>query len=138
MDRGNTTHSARVDDELAHETRSLEQGAPIEAHAEEFKLQEPGGEDEPSIEPMPAGRDDLPPGGLSAEEIEARSEIARSLPRSMFPAEAHQLAEAAQGSGARDAVVAQLRSLPAGRVYEEVGEVWHDLGGRDESDLGRS
>ena len=39
MERGSDKHSPRVDEELEHETRSLEQGAPIESRVEEYREQ---------------------------------------------------------------------------------------------------
>ena len=40
MERGSDKHSPRLDDELDHETRSLQQGAPVESRVEEHREQE--------------------------------------------------------------------------------------------------
>ncbi len=40
-DRGNTTHSPEVDEQLAHEAQSIVQGHGSNAHVEEFRQSEP-------------------------------------------------------------------------------------------------
>ena len=50
MERGSDKHSPRIDDEMHHEVRSLEQGAPVEARVEEFREQEGPGDDQPMPE----------------------------------------------------------------------------------------
>jgi hypothetical protein len=50
LERGSDKHSPRVDEELDHETRSLQQGAPLESRVEEFREQEGPGEDQPTPE----------------------------------------------------------------------------------------
>ncbi|HET9770889.1 MAG TPA: hypothetical protein VFS16_08370 [Acidimicrobiia bacterium] len=52
MERGSDKHSARVDEELERETRSLTHGgAPAEARSEEFSMEElVGDEDDPTPE----------------------------------------------------------------------------------------
>ena len=56
MERRSTKHGPRLDDELKREVQSLERGAPVEAHKEEFREHEgPGdGEPMPSRERMPS------------------------------------------------------------------------------------
>lgn len=48
---------------------------------------------------------------------------------SAFPGTASVLADVAEEQSAPPDLVAALRSLPEGRVYETVAEVWADLGG---------
>lgn len=50
MDRGSDKHSPRVDDEMDRETSSMTQGSPIEARADEARMKEPAGDDEPTPE----------------------------------------------------------------------------------------
>ncbi len=50
MERGSDKHTPRLDDELDHETRSMTQGSPIEARADEERMKEPAGDDEPTPE----------------------------------------------------------------------------------------
>lgn len=47
MERGSDKHAPRVDDEMERETRSMTQGSPIEARAEEGRLKEGPGDGEP-------------------------------------------------------------------------------------------
>ena len=57
MQRDGTKHGPRLDDALKKETESLERGAPVAAHAEEYREQEGAGEGErePSWRPVPPG-----------------------------------------------------------------------------------
>ena len=48
MERGSDKHAPRVDEEMERETRSMTQGSPIEARAEESRMKEPPAEDEPT------------------------------------------------------------------------------------------
>jgi hypothetical protein len=52
VERGSDKHSPRVDEEMKHEVRSLEQGAPLEARVEEFREQEGPGDDQPTPQPI--------------------------------------------------------------------------------------
>jgi hypothetical protein len=47
MERGNSKHSGRVDDEMEHEVESLTRGAPVEARVEEHLEKEGAGDGEP-------------------------------------------------------------------------------------------
>lgn len=119
----NTTHSPRVDDQLAHEAHALTHGAPDDGRQEGRRDQVGGdGEPEPVVD-------------RSAEdaELDERSRLAATLRPGAFPATATVLAGIAEGAHAAAHHVAALRSLPEGRVYEEFGEVWRDLGGDVES-----
>lgn len=50
MERGSDKHAPRVDDEMERETRSMTQGAPVEARAEESRMKEPSDDGEPEPE----------------------------------------------------------------------------------------
>ena len=126
MERGSDKHSPRVDEELDHETRSLQQGAPIESRVEEFREQEGPGEDQPTPEPrLTEGRT----GSLDLDDAEARSEIARYLDPSAFPADREGLVANAEANNAPEAVLERLQALPAGRTYEAMPDIWAGLGG---------
>jgi hypothetical protein len=47
MERGSDKHGPQLDDEMDRETRSMTQGSPIEARADESRMKEPPGDDEP-------------------------------------------------------------------------------------------
>ena len=118
----NTTHSPRVDDQLAHETDALTHGAPDDARQEWRRDQVPvEGEPEIFVE-----RDD------SDGELETRSRLAASLIPSAFPGTGASLADVAELNNASPDFIAALRSLPEGRVYAAFSEVWQDLGGEVE------
>lgn len=115
----NTTHSPRVDDQLAHETNALTHGAPDDSR-QEPRRDQVGGDEEPVTV---VDRDE------SDAEIDERSRLAAALVPSIFPATGAVLADAAEAANASGDQVAALRSLPEGRVYETFAEVWADLGG---------
>lgn len=115
----NTTHSPRVDDQLAHETHALTHGAPDDGRQEARRDQVAGdGEPEPSVHR-----------GDADAELDERSRLAAALRPGAFPATGAVLADLAEEAHALPHHVTALRSLPEGRVYEEFGDVWRDLGG---------
>src|SRR5579884_697869 len=110
MERETTKHAARLGEE---------------------RVQESPSEDEAAIDP--GARPDLAlPGGLSPEEIDARSELARHLSRTVFPADRTQLLDAAVGDEAPDRVLALIRQLPEGITFATVQAAWDALGGHHE------
>ena len=88
MERGNTEHSPRLDDQLKHEVEGMMR-AERPTHAEEWREPEPAGEDQP--DPGALGEpDDRQPGtppGMTNEEIQLRSDLAAHLTRATFPAD---------------------------------------------------
>ena len=125
MERGSDKHSPRVDEELDHETRSLQQGAPLESRVEEFREQEGPGEDQPVPQPHLTEATD----SLDLDDAEARSDIARYLDPSAFPADRDGLLDNAEANNAPEVVLERLKALPAGRTYEGLPDVWAALGG---------
>ena len=125
MERGSDKHSPRVDEELEHETRSLRQGAPIESRVEEFREQEGPGEDQPT----PATRVTEATGSLDLDDAEARSDIARYLDPSAFPADREGLLANAEANNAPEVVLERLQALPGGTTYDALPDVWAALGG---------
>jgi hypothetical protein len=130
MERGSNKHGPLLDEQLDHETRSLRHGAPIESRADDRRLQEDSGDDEPVVDALLTSPVDV--GGLQHDEIEARSELARHLQPSIFPAERSKLVASATALGAAPALVDALAQLPD-RSYENVQAVWAALGGHIES-----
>src|SRR5438309_1024540 len=97
MERGSDKHAARTDDELAHEVRSMTQGAPVEARADEHREHEGPADGEPTPDARLSGDRGLtPPDSLSFDEVEARSELARYLERKAFPGDRDALIVSAQ------------------------------------------
>jgi hypothetical protein len=132
MQRGSDKHSPRVDEQLGAEVAGLV-AAGRDTHAEEWKSAEPSGEDQPEVDLSADG--DLHggvPDGMTEADVEGRSRLAAYLGKGVWPATGEQLVEVAQGRNAPDAVLDQLRALPAGRVFTNVQEAWTELGGGHE------
>src|SRR5207248_9963982 len=74
MDRGNSKHGPRLDDEMEHEVRGILQGG-VDTRAEEWHDPEPAGEDQPNPSRAPVGyeRAGAPP-GMTPAEVDERSE----------------------------------------------------------------
>ena len=127
MRRETTKHGPRLDDALARETRSLEQGAPIEPRVEEWKEQESPGETERDVDARTA-----PPGSLGGDDVEGRRELSRHLRASAFPADREALLAEAKSQNAPEPVLAALRQLQASVSYGTVHEVWAALSGYED------
>jgi len=123
-----TKHSARVDDELEHETQGMVRSGHT-TRAEEWRDPEPTAEGDPEIDADPSGTlVGGTPVGMTADAVVARTELARWLDRADFPSTGPELAEAARDHRAPDAVAAELERLPAGETYERIGDVVRALG----------
>lgn len=132
MERGNTKHGAKLDESMAAEVAPITHGAPVESRVDEVREAEP-------FDPSDLGsdvRDDIAepetPAALAHEETTARSELARFIPPSTFPASADELLVAARREGATDAVLAALERVDSTRHYDTVQQVWEVLGGDTE------
>ena len=129
MERGSNKHSARMDDALEAEVHGLV-AAGRDTHAEEWKSAEPSGEDQPEVDLSGGG--DLHggvPDGMTEGDVEERSRLAAYLGKEVWPATGAQLVGVARGRSAPDAVLARLGQLPAGRVFDNLQDAWHTLGG---------
>lgn len=129
MERGNSKHSPRVDEQLGHEVEGFMR-AERPTRAEEWKEAEPAGEDQ--IDPgrlgEPVDRQPAPPPGMTAEEVRLRSEIAAALTRAAFPNDESGLLGHLVDSDAPDRLRQLIAQLPSGRVFTNVGEVVEALG----------
>lgn len=129
MERGNSKHSPRVDEELGHEVEGFMR-AERPTRAEEWKEAEPAGEDQ--IDPgrlgEPVDRQPAPPPGMTGEEVRLRSEIAAALTRAAFPNDESGLLEHLVDSNAADRLRQLIAQLPSGQVFTNVGEVVEALG----------
>jgi hypothetical protein len=119
-DRRSDKHGTRIDDEMKHETRGIEQGAPVEPRAEESRQQEAPAEGEPGPDARPV-----------ETEVEARSELARHIEPSAFPTGREGLLASATDQGAPQDVLDTLNRLPEGQTFQNVEEVWEALGGHN-------
>jgi hypothetical protein len=130
VERGSTQHSGRVDDALAHEVEPLVRSG-HEARANDDRMHEPPGDDEPTPDSRIAG-DEQPVGVLDLDEIEARSRLAASLRPSAFPATAAELTDVALEQHAPPDVLDALGTLPVTIRFVNVQQVWEALGGERE------
>jgi hypothetical protein len=132
MERGNTKHGPRLDEEMAHEVRTHLQGRGPGGRAEEWREPEPAGEDQPGTGWIPGGtrnsRAGGAPGGLTADEVEARSRLGRHLDLSALPGDRAMLRRSAEEHQAPDDLLAELDRLPDGVTFRTVNEVWAALG----------
>ncbi|HVF05758.1 MAG TPA: DUF2795 domain-containing protein [Frankiaceae bacterium] len=126
MERNNK-HGFRVDDAMAAETDSLTRGAPIESRVEEWREAEPAGEDQPVPDMILNG--DAGDTGLAHDELELRSELAKRLRKSAFPANRQTLEDVAAEEQAPGPILDLLRRLPDGQLFENTADVWRALGG---------
>jgi hypothetical protein len=131
MERGSDKHGARLDDQLERDVRSMLQGSPVEARATEAREQEGPGDDDIAPDARLAGDRGLTDEdvALRDDEIEARTDLARRLEGSVFPADRDELVTSARRMHAPDALVDRLSRLPAG-TYTHTEAVWEALGGR--------
>ncbi|HEX8134970.1 MAG TPA: DUF2795 domain-containing protein [Actinomycetes bacterium] len=127
-ERGSDKHGPRLDDDLHDDTRSLEQGAPVEARVEEEREQEGPADDQPTPDArLSGGR--ATAASLDLDDAEARADLARFLNPSGFPADREALLADATGNQAPAVVLERIQALPAGRTFQNVQEVWVALGG---------
>jgi len=134
MPRGSDKHSPRIDENLAHDVGSLTHGAPIEARADEGRVQEGAADDEPTTDSLLTGEirpDDRPEDGLTHDEIEERSRLAAYLRPSVWPADRAALLACATDLHASADVLDRLSQLPDG-TFSHLEAVWEALGGRVE------
>lgn len=132
MSEQTSKHGPVQDEQLAHEVRGVVQGG-RSSYAEEWRDQQAPGEDQPPADQVLAGsRQGLAP-GLSEDDLEERSEIARFLGIAAFPGDRDALVAVAAGNQATDHVLAELRRLPAGETFENVQDVVTALGHHGEA-----
>jgi hypothetical protein len=137
-ERGSDKHNPRVDEEFVRETEAMERGAPVPSRSQEFREIEGAGDDEDSPDARLSGdRGLVPEEALDPDELEARSEIARHLEPSIFPADRETLLSSARDNSAPNSVLERLRRLPEETVFENVQGVWTALGGGSEGGANR-
>jgi hypothetical protein len=123
MERGNTKHGPRLDEEMEREVRGTLQGT-AGSRVEEWKMAEPAGEDQPEPTTVPAG--DYRTHGDSAQR-ERMSRLGRYIGLSALPGDRTVLRASAQVLEAPDDILAALDRLPEGVTYATVAEIWDAL-----------
>ena len=104
-------HSARMDDDLQKDTRA---GEDVREHMR-------ADDSRPDVVQQNEGV-------MDDHDADRRSELARSIEPSIFPARPAELEASAAKNFASQGVIRALQSLPD-RVYENVQDVWSTLGG---------
>lgn len=122
-------HGFRVDDAMSSETESLQRGAPMESRVQEWREAEPSGDDQPVADVILNGDARDPNGAPGHDEVELRSELAKRLRSSAFPANRQVLEDVAVEENAPGHILDLIRRLPDGRTFENTADVWKALGG---------
>lgn len=129
MQQRGDKHGPMQDENLKGETRGLERGD-RETRSHEWRAQEAPGEDQPEPDRAPdSSFTGAAPPGMTSEDVETRSEIARFLDPRAFPAGRDALVADLEQNQAPQRLVDLLATLPAGREFRNVQEVWRALGG---------
>ena len=126
-EQDSATHGARQDDALKREVRS-ELQAHRATRAEEWLEPEPPAEDEPEATWAPAGRPGGTPPGEDWDALELRSDLARHLDRTAFPATRERLLEVLGSHQAEQRLLDLVSPLPAGASYASLAELLPALG----------
>jgi hypothetical protein len=127
MDRRSNKHSPRVDEQMAEEVQGIVRGK-AGARAEEWKMPEPSGEDQPQVTVVPDDDYGLgEPGGVGNAEAEEFSRFGSYIGRA-FPGDRAAIERSARNLEAPDDILALIRQLPPDIEFRNVAEVWHALG----------
>ncbi|MGS2619124.1 DUF2795 domain-containing protein [Micromonospora sp. LZ34] len=135
MERGNSKHGPRLDEQMSQEVAGLLQGPGTGgSRVDEARVPEPAGEDQPEATTAPAGELRTgAPKGMSSQDVERRSRLGRFITMSALPGDRAALIANARDNDAPDDIVAELERLPDGTRYETVSEVWAALGHKNET-----
>jgi hypothetical protein len=115
MERGNSKHSPRVDEQMNQEVLGAVQGI-TESRAEEWRMAEPPGEDQPE------------PTRVLNESSNELSRFGSYIGLSAMPGDRDALIRSAEVLTAPDDVLSDLNRLPEGVIYHTVTEIWSALG----------
>jgi hypothetical protein len=127
--RRSDKHGPRYDDALKHDTELGERNG-AERRPEEWDEEGTARAFRPDADLAPEGEMvGGTPAGVNERDVLGRSEIARWLRPGVFPATAERLAATVTEMGAADDVCDLMSRLPSDRVYRNVQDVWHGLGG---------
>ncbi|RKF26914.1 DUF2795 domain-containing protein [Micromonospora globbae] len=135
MERGNSKHGPRLDEQLSQEVHGLVQGPGTGgSRVDEARVPEPAGEDQPEATTAPAGELRTgAPKGMSSQDVEQRSRLGRFITMSALPGDRETLIANARDNDAPDDIIAALQTLPDGTRYQTVSEVWAALGNKNET-----
>jgi hypothetical protein len=128
MERGSSKHSPRVDEQMASEVQGTVRGI-AGGRAEEWKMAEPSGEDQPQVSLVP--EEEIVRGevtGVGSQSGEAFSRFGSYIGMSALPGDREALLKSAGDLEAPDDIVELLNQLPPDTTYRNLAEVWHTLG----------
>jgi Protein of unknown function (DUF2795) len=117
------THGPAEDDAIKRQDRSE-----LQEHGEEWPEPESRGEDDPPATWAPVGRLTGTPSGDDWEAIELRSDLARHLDRTTFPATQRHLLETLAAHQADQRLLDLVSALPASATFPSLSEVLRALG----------
>ena len=133
MERGNSKHGPRVDDQMSQEVGSTV-GNTAGSRAEEWRDPEPAGEDQPAATRAPTNDTRSgAPRGMTSVEVEERSRLGRYISLSALPGDRLALRSSAEENEAPDDILAALDQLPADTEFQTVSQVWAALGHDNET-----
>ena len=121
MERESTKHGPQLDDELKHESGGMVRGVPQRPHIEEWREVEPTGN-------IPVPGRQLPGDDQAAADIRLRSELARVLSRSDFPASRDTLLGRLSDTDVPAELIARLAHMAVDGPFASVHEVMTALG----------
>jgi hypothetical protein len=117
------THGPREDDAIKRQDRSE-----LQTHGDEWPEPESSGEDEPEATWAPEGRFAGTPAGEDWEAVELRSDLARHLDRTAFPATRAGLLETLAAHQAEQRLLDLVSPLPGDTTFASLGELLRALG----------
>jgi hypothetical protein len=117
------THGPAEDDAIKRQDRSE-----LEAQGEQWPDPELTDEDDPEAVWAPEGRFAGTPGGEDWEAIDLRSDLARHLDRSAFPATRDRLLETLAAHQAEQRLLDLVSALPGDATFATLGELIRALG----------
>ncbi|NJP32508.1 DUF2795 domain-containing protein [Micromonospora thermarum] len=135
MERVNSKHGPRLDEQMSQEVAGLVQGPGTGgSRVDEQRVPEPAGEDQPETTTAPAGElRSGAPKGMSSRDVEDRSRLGRFITMSALPGDRATLIANARDNDAPDDIITALEGLPEGIRYQTVSEVWAALGNKNET-----
>jgi hypothetical protein len=134
MERGNSKHGPRLDEEMSREVSGTVQGT-VGSRAEEWRQPEPAGEDQPEATAAPTSAERTGvPAGMTPNDVEQRSRLGRYITLSALPGDRESLRRTAEANEAPDDILADLDRLPPKAEFRTVSEVWAALGHENETE----
>jgi hypothetical protein len=125
VQRGSDKHGPREDEQLQHETEGLVRSGHA-THAEQWRDTEPISPD-PDERGFPDPREPGTPAGLTAADVELRSQLAQAARSLTFPTQRDPLVASLRDADAPAELIDRVSQLPAGRSYHRLAEVFDDL-----------